>query len=171
MSSRRLSFANPDGDSDFTVETVRDIVKRAEVKLSALQAHRTFLRKRLRALHHLANTFAANGRSAALGFSRRNGSPETEQRSTSSELAPSQPSKASLNMRRACRIALMETEHATAEEILNRICNRGSMLLPGSADGLAVVTAELNQMLRDGEAAVLGSGTAECWKLNRRDGA
>lgn len=162
MSSRRLTFPDAEGLSDFTVETVRDIVKRAEAKLSSLQAHRTFLRKRLRALHHLANTFATTGTSAAGFFSRE----------SSKESAPvrNQLPETSINLRRACRIALIETEHATAEEILKRICSRGSMSFPDSEDGLAVVTAELNQMLNDGEADVVESETARCWKLNRKDG-
>src|SRR5258708_30275356 len=56
--SARANSLKPDDFSGATIEMIREMVKRAGAKLSSLQAHRTQIRRRIQALHHLSRTVA-----------------------------------------------------------------------------------------------------------------
>jgi hypothetical protein len=172
--SARANSLKPDDLSGATIEMIREMVKRAGAKLSSLQAHRTQIRRRIQALHHLSRTVAAEiavlpledcafaaGHSVKeqvlTGFGKRI---ERSERA----LQKSEPSA----MRRACRIALMETDGAEGcTQILQRITRRQSVSFKNQRDSLQEITAELNRMVVDGEAITFGAGDAQQWQLNR----
>jgi hypothetical protein len=174
--SARANSLKPDDFSGATIEMIREMAKRAGAKLSSLQAHRTQIRRRIQALHHLSRTVAVEiavspledcafgaGHSvkeqAPTGF-RKQGSIERNER----VLHKSEPSV----LRRACRIALMETDEAEfCTQILQRITRRQSVSFRSYGDSVPEVTAELNRMVAEGEAITLCTGHAQQWQLNR----
>jgi hypothetical protein len=166
----------PDDFSGATIEMIREMVTRAGAKLSSLQARRTQIRRRIQALHHLSRTVAAEiavspledcafaaGHSvkeqALTGFGKQ-GSIERNE----CVLHKSEPSA----LRRACRIALMETDEAECcTQILERITRRQSVSFRNNGEALQEVTAELTRMVAEGEAITLRARDAQHWQLNR----
>jgi hypothetical protein len=68
-------------------------------------------------------------------------------------------------MRRACRIALMETdEAATVDEIYLRIAQRGSFHFDNVYQAAATIRQTLNLMTEQGEALVVGTNPRPRWK-------
>jgi len=149
---------------------IREMVKRAGAKLSSLQAHRTQIRRRIQALHHLSSTVAAEIAVSPLeDFAFEAGHSVKEQGlagfgKQSSNEQKSEPSA----LRRACRIALMETDEAECgTQVLQRISWRQSVSFKNYGESLQEVTAELTRMAAEGEAITLRAGDAQQWQLNR----
>jgi hypothetical protein len=174
--SARANSLKPDDFSGATIEMIREMVKRAGAKLSSLQAHRTQIRRRIQALHHLSRTVAVEIAVSPLedcafeaGHSVKEQAPTEFRKQGSIErnervLHKSEPSA----LRRACRIALMETDEAECcTQILQRITRRQSVSFRSYSDSVPEVTAELNRMVAEGEAITLRTGDAQQWQLNR----
>lgn len=173
--SARANSLKPDDFSGATIEMIREMVKRAGAKLSSLQAHRTQIRRRIQALHHLSRTVAVEIASPLedcafeAGHSVKEQAPTEFRKQGSIErnervLHKSEPSA----LRRACRIALMETDEAECcTQILQRITRRQSVSFRSYSDSVPEVTAELNRMVAEGEAITLRTGDAQQWQLNR----
>jgi len=71
----------------------------------------------------------------------------------------------SLSLRRACRIALLETAEAIpAAEIRARILRRGSFLFLEPNSAVPAILAELNRMADDGEVCFSGAGHDCRWR-------
>jgi hypothetical protein len=71
-------------------------------------------------------------------------------------------------LRRACRIALMETQSAEcAEQILQRINRRQSVSFKSDEDPIGLVTEALHRMVKDDEVIVSRSEAVEQWGLSR----
>lgn len=175
--SARANSLKPDDFSGATVEMIREMVRRAEVKLSSLQARRTHIRRRIQALHHLSRTLAA-GIAVPL-FD--NCVPEVDRSANEEALTKCEKlgsigesgendlsNCGSSAVKRACRIALMESDEAECcTRILQRITRRESVSFTNHRDCMQEITAELNRMVAHGEAVTFGGGDAQLWQLNR----
>ena len=138
-------------------DMVRDLVRRAESKLAELEARKQYLRRRVQALRFLA-THAAQKRSA-----ERPDNLASDQVSSADDLNPyehevqrARPVEdlgtGATSLRRACRIALMESdEPQTSEQIYQRICKRGSLSFERPMDALHLLSAELDLMAKESE--------------------
>lgn len=158
---------------------IREMVKRAGAKLSSLQAHRTQIRRRIQALHHLSRTVAVEIAAPLLDdCASEEGQPakaeeeaftKCEKQDSIGELSENARRKSEPSaLRRACRIALMETDEAECcTQILQRITRRQSVSFRSYGDSVPEVTAELNRMVAEGEAVTLRTGDAQQWQLNR----
>ena len=131
-------------------DIVRDLVRRAESKLAELEARKQYLRRRLQALRFLA-VHAAENRS---GERQDNLAPPLSSSVTDATRAASgeDSGKVTTRLRRACRIALMESdEPQTSGQIYQRISKRGSLSFQSSIDPLHAISAELQLMVKDSE--------------------
>ena len=167
--SARSSSLSPNDLAGASVETVHEIVQRAAGKLSVLQARRTHIRKRIQALLHLSRALSEDA-----AISRSSRSEKVTIAIGSSRSAPLEGNvrldrtSASAGLRRACRIALIETDDAEcAEQILERIRKRNSVSLENLADPLAAIVVELNRMANEREACRYSEGEIERWQLRR----
>lgn len=163
--------------SEATIDIVREMVRRAETKLSVLQSRRTQIRRRIQALHYLSRAFATESirpLEKASGLESRCATEEqvreifdtrtrsVERRSAVLQIEPSV-------LRRACRIALMEIERAECSaQILQRIVRRGSVSFTNHGDPLEEVTSELHRMVAEGEAVASGSGDVQEWQRSSK---
>src|SRR5262249_46203720 len=131
-------------------DIVRDLVRRAESKLAELESRKQYLRRRVQALRFLASHNAENP------------SPERQENvapplSTSGHdldrtASDHASGKGTTRLRRACRIALMESDAPqTTREIYQRILKRGSLLFQSPIDPLPVISAELELMAKESE--------------------
>lgn len=79
--------------------------------------------------------------------------------------------KQNLSLRRACRIALLETEEAIpAKEIRARIVRRGSYAFMEPNCAVTSILAELNRMAKDGEVCYSGADHDCRWqRMSRTD--
>ena len=181
---------SPDGSTAEALGSTHQLVSRAESKLVGLHANRSQLRKRIRALHYLLKTlktmFPPSGSSdPALrqpthksAFNRD----ESFEVETISDRAvtsgtgtntmmtsPPTVTGVSTELRRACRIALMESDRAQdCEQILQRIHRRESLCIEGFRDPQIAIAQELRNMLADGE--VIQKDDTQLWQLNRASG-
>jgi hypothetical protein len=73
-----------------------------------------------------------------------------------------------LDLRRACRIALLESfEMMSGKEVYSRIVRRGSFLFTKSESANSAVVRELNCLVREGAAHSLKNGNECSWALLR----
>ena len=148
--------------SGATMETIRNLVNQAERKLEDLQERRATLRKRIQALRLLGKAFAGPGERAPEAADRHTRTMEPTEAEN-----PRAERKAPNSLRRACRIALMESEQPQSDaQILERIRNRQSAAFAGS-DPLNAVVSELDKMVSEGESQLVGSGVLRRWQLKR----
>jgi hypothetical protein len=173
----RANSLEPDDLSGATLEMVREMVRRAEAKLSSLQSRRTQIRRRIQALHHLSRTVAA-GKSAPLLNDCRSQTDEPAKEQVLKKREgqsfideprenTSRESESSA-LRRACRIALMESDAAECcVQILQRITRRESVSFKNHGDPTQEIISELNRMVAHSEAITFGAGDAQLWQLNR----
>jgi hypothetical protein len=69
------------------------------------------------------------------------------------------------SMRRACRIALMESEEAaTVDEIYSRITHRESFYFDNAYQAAAAIRQTLNLMTEQGEILVVETNSCPRWK-------
>lgn len=74
------------------------------------------------------------------------------------------------NLRRACRIALLEAvQPESTDEILRRIERRSSYTFAAHVDALAAVAGELRMMRESGEACLQERGSTCFWELQRNE--
>ena len=167
------------------LEVTHQLARRAETTLFGLHANRSQLRKRIRALHYLlktldtvlstCNSSAADLYPAAREAEYHDELPGTEKNSdaaltsgTRSMEIAGKPSVTvvSAALRRACRIALMESDRPQGcEQILQRIRRRESVCIEKFYDPKTVIAQELRKMLADGE--VVQKKPSRLWQLNR----
>jgi hypothetical protein len=138
-------------------DMVRDLVRRAESKLAELEARKQYLRRRVQALRFLA-THGAQKRPAKRPHNLASDqvSPAHDLNRSEHEvqraLSDRDSGAGTTTLRRACRIALMESdEPQTSEQIYQRICKRGSLSFQRSMDALPVLSAELDLMAKESE--------------------
>jgi hypothetical protein len=158
-----------------TLEVVLDIVKRAETKLSVLEAQRIHVLRRIHALRYLAEMAARQEqRRPDLIVSRRTLAIVPKKRLESTRAnhqqhAASRDHKSSSNLRRACRIALMESEGSQSSlQILERITKRESFTFGNYRDPQEAISQELNQMADEGEVVRLDVARTQCWEWKRK---
>jgi DNA repair exonuclease SbcCD ATPase subunit len=169
--SARSNSLKPDTFYDAPIETIREMVKRAEAKLHALNSRRADIRRRIQALHHLSITFAVDPVYAASRDLEAAAKPVKERADAvvdkkSFSVTGRQAEMSAL--RRACRIALMETQSAAcAEQILQRINRRQSVSFKSDEDRIRLVTEALQRMAKDDEVIVSISAGVEQWGLSR----
>jgi hypothetical protein len=163
-----------------------DLVRRAETKLVGLHVNRSQLRRRIRALHYLLRTLdtklslskltapALHPEAGKSNFNHDERS-KLERHSGTADISPfgsmnttivSAVIGVSTELRRACRIALMESDRPQpCEQILQRIRRRESVCIDGFPDPEIAVAQELRAMLADGE--VISKKDNQLWQLNR----
>lgn len=169
------------------LELTHDLVQRAETKLISLQTNRSQLRRRIRALHYLLKTLHTNFSALdspdpvldPVGEVSRFNQDESSRLVSDSDtgIEPSIRSNEetitappqigiSTELRRACRIALMESDRPQdCKQILQRIRRRNSVCLEGFHDPLMAIAEELGRMMADGEVFKRQDG--QLWQLNR----
>ena len=142
-------MSHKDAELSQTVpDIVRDLVRRAESKLAELEARKQYLRRRVQALRFLASH-------------NRENQPAERQEHVVPHLASSdhergrsdhESGKGPTGLRRACRIALLESDAPqTSQEIYGRISKRGSLLFQASTDPVYVISSELELMAKESE--------------------
>lgn len=176
-----------DAGSREGLEVTHQLVRRAEAKLVGLHSNRSQLRRRIRALHYLLKTLETmfssfdssdQGLHAPAQESKFNHDESSEfeknsdtavnSRTVVREKAISNPGveENPTELRRACRIALMESDRPQCcEQILQRIRRRESVCVDGFDDPVIAIAQELSEMLTDGE--VISNKNNELWQLNR----
>lgn len=181
------SASPKNGSGAGDLEVTHDLVKRAEAKLIGLHANRSQLRRRIRALHYLLKTLdtecslsksmdqlshPAAGESKInhderSGFERDSDSAATASIATKETTAGAAAlTGVSSELRRACRIALMESDRPQCcEQLLQRIRRRESVCVQGFHDPMIAIAQELRKMLADGE--VIQKKDNQFWQLNR----
>lgn len=131
-----------DAEPQAIPDMVRDLVRRAESKLEELETRRQHLRRRVQALRFLSTRSAENR-----GAERSDHFAPNRSGSSARDLG-----KLKTRLRRACRIALLESDKPqTAAEIYQRISTRGSLSFQSSTDPLQVLSAELELMAKECE--------------------
>lgn len=179
-----------DRSTDRGLEVTHQLVRRAETKLVGLHAHRSQLRSRIRALHYLLKTLETAFSSSdspdpglydatkksrlklddSSEFERNSDSP-VPSRTGSKQImtGPAALTQFSIPLRRACRIALMESDRPQGcDQILQRIRRRESVSIEGFRDPTIAILEELRKMLADGE--VIQKKNCQLWQLNRDSG-
>ena len=150
-----------------------------------LHASRLQLRRRIKALHYLLKTIdvelTKSKPTAPLSQlpTRESAFNPSERRESNSETGATSPIRTkepatstvtvapdSTELRRACRIALIESDRPqSCEQILQRIRRRESVCIEDFQDPLNAITKELGEMLADGE--VIQKTNDQLWQLNR----
>lgn len=169
------------------MELTEDLVKLAEAKLVGLHASRSQLRRRIRALHYLLKTLDTEcslskstdppshpgAGESKIDHDERSGFERESDAAATSSIATEETTSGALavtgvstELRRACRIALMESDHPQCcEQILQRIRRRESVCVQGFHDPMIEIAQELRKMLADGE--VTQKRDNQFWQLNR----
>lgn len=120
---------------------VFEVLKAASVELRELRDRHTQLTKRIRTLR---STMAA-----LHNLQHHRSSTQPSSRQTKPEIANAEPDE---ELRRACRIALMESsEGLTKDEVFARIVRRGSYRFADIVSAKLAIRAELNSMVQEGE--------------------
>jgi hypothetical protein len=179
-----------DGSTAGGLEVTHHLARRAETKLVGLHTNRSQLRKRIRALHYLLKTLKTvfspsespdpglNHRAQksrfnhdeSSEFERNSDTPVTSRTESRETMTGGRVmTEVSTELRRACRIALMESDRPQAcEQILQRIHRRESVYIAGFHDPMIAIAQELRKMLADGE--VIQKKDGQLWQLNRDPG-
>lgn len=169
------------------LRVTHDLVKQAEAKLVALHSNRSQLGRRIKALRYLLkaiDTECVHSRptelhlhpeavKSTINYHERS---KCEMDSKTAAISPIATKEArvagpaltevSTKLRRACRIALMESDRPQyCEQILERIHRRESVCIQGFRDPVIAVAQELRAMLADGE--VIQKTNKQLWQLNR----
>jgi hypothetical protein len=176
-----------DGFTGQGLDVTHQLVRRAETKLVGLHANRSQLRRRIRALHYLLKTLETElspvaspdpGFYATAQESRFNRDESSDfERDSNTAVTPTGSKETtsasavigvSNELRRACRIALMESDQPQCcEQILQRIRRRESACVEGFHDLVVAIAQELCKMLADGEVTQKDN---HLWQLNRDSG-
>lgn len=136
-------------------EPVREFVRVAEAKLGQLQTRKEHIRSRMQALRYLAKHAEgrrphrmANPSSASCQFSPGNAAPEATEQAKLQSPTFHNPEK----LRRACRIALLESDTPqSCAEVYQRIRKRGSLSFDGYDNVLQLLADQLNSMSENSE--------------------
>ena len=144
--------------------SIGDVVQRAEAKLALLQAKRQHIRRRLQALRYLTNH--AEERVDEVPPKKYATRPtrtgdHAQDTITRSKYLP-QISDSQSRLRRACRIALLESQRPqNCVEICQRINRRGSWSFASYTDALEIIATHLQAMVEDAEilCSVVGGET------------
>lgn len=140
-------------------QSIAQLTKLLQSELSDLSQQDDALRKLTRGLSLLLRTLSKDTGGEVLGTRVRESltplvrTPEWSRR------------KITNRMRRACRIALLETdEAATVDEIYLRIAQRGSFHFDNVYQASAAIRQMLNLMTKQGEALVVDTNPRPRWK-------
>jgi hypothetical protein len=139
-------------------------IREAEVRLLDLKHKQACLRSRI---------LKICGSSQGLGESRKPKVPFLATLAENSQFLPSQIARPcvirrSTKLRRACRIALFETETPeTALQIVARIIARNSYLFPEGIDAASAVVPELQRLVLQGQAYFTSRSGIRSWGWQR----
>jgi hypothetical protein len=137
----------------------RELTKRVASKLADLQARKADILKKMQRLRYLADNLAGR---------RRTAQPEPALTEQSSSVEARRPRAGNGKLRRACRIALMETDGAqSSSQIYDRIQKRGSACFEEYRDPMGSLVDELESMVRKGEVLCSHAEQGNLWKLKR----
>lgn len=153
-------------------QSVAQLTKLLQSELFDLSQQDEALRKLTRGLNLLLRTLpkdtggGISGTRVAESLATLVRTPEQSTPRISNFRVPSsKPSAANKRMRRACRIALMETdEAATVDEIYLRIVQRESFHFDNVYQAAVAIRRTLNLMAEQGEALVADTNPRPRWK-------
>jgi hypothetical protein len=155
--------------------SVATVLQLVTVELQQLLVRRDEVTKRIRSLHTAVNAleeFAAHTRSstAAIPLGTMKEKPSLPEMSTPN--STESMNDASPRLRRACRIALLETDKPLSEqEIYARIIRRGSFSFVNADSAFPAILRELTGMAEVGEVRCFpsGSGSNKTWQQMSRE--
>jgi len=164
--------------SDHSAQTavhgsVATVVQLVTVELKELLVRREEVAKRIRSLYTAVNAleqFAARSRSnaAAVPLGTMKEKPSLPEMSTANSTEPMDDE--SPRLRRACRIALLETDEPLSEnEIYARILRRGSFSFANADSVCPAILRELTGMAKIGEVRCFASGSNKTWQQMSRE--
>ncbi len=160
-------------------QSVDQLTKLLQNELYDLSQQDDALRRVARGLSHLLRTLPKDGSVGVLGTRVRESltplmqTPERSRREVNNFPARgSKMSAAKSRMRRACRIALLETdEPATVDEIYSRIAQRESFSFANAYQATAAIRQTLNLMTAQGEALIVDTNPRPRWKRVNDEGS
>jgi len=143
---------------------VREVVQRAEAKLAQLQARKKHIHSRMQALRYLVTHAEANyGRAAESPVVHT----DAVQENASTPVERYRLQRQS-RLRRACRIALMETDQPqSCAEIYERIQKRGSMSFDLNDNALQILSVQLKAMATNSEVVCSVANGETRWQWKR----
>jgi hypothetical protein len=158
--------------SQQSVQSVTQLTKLLQSELSDLSQQDEALRKLARGLNLLLRTLPKDTQEGTPGIRMMESliplarTPEQSRPEINNfHLLSAKAGAANKRMRRACRIALMETdEAATVDEIYLRIVQRGSFHFDNVYQAAAAIRQTLNLMTAQGEALVVDTNPGRRWK-------
>ena len=186
---RALETRKPKELSPASRHVAEEFVKRAQTRLADLETRREELRGRISFLQYLFKLFT--GRAPAVNPPKRSadrlraGDHPREARHSQwmnvgkslERLSPTNLhgngtipvlNRTFTELRRACRIALMESDRPqSCDQIVQRIRRRESVPLGRFADPGDEVRQELHKMVEDHEVVLNEASGTELWQLNR----
>jgi hypothetical protein len=147
------------------------VIQRAEKHLSELEAQRAFLLERIKKLQQVTSRLlmlrASLAAQSVIRDEIRALKKETSYKQGDEHWVPSQDAFGVQNLRRACRIALMEAGRpASAADILKRIRKRGSYSFSVAIDAMQAIVRELNFMAAHGEVCCHDGQGNRLWQRN-----
>lgn len=135
---------------------VLEVLRAAGLELRELRDQQVQVTKRIRTLR---STMAA-----LQNLQHGQHEPSTEVESSSGKHQVSS-SESDEELRRACRIAMLESvDGLTKDEVFARIVRRGSYHFADIVSAKAALRAELNSMVRDGELECESDESGSKWK-------
>jgi hypothetical protein len=147
------------------------LVTQMQKELDSLVARQRELTRRIRSVHRvvrglreIATARAANPLHARPQPSTDDGTIASPCLSQTSGIGAA-PVAVSIDLQRACRIALMEAETAVSlEEICERIVRRGSFSFGDTDHARLLLSRALNTMTKAGETRLLENGPSPHWE-------
>ena len=146
------------------------LVSQMEKELHSLVARQQELTRHIRSVHRVVRGLREMGSTRAVNSLDARPQPPTDEGSMASHQAQTSRIGAasvavSVDLQRACRIALMEAQTAVSlEEIYERIVRRGSFSFVDIDQARLPLSRVLSVMIGDGETRLLDNGPSERWE-------
>jgi hypothetical protein len=169
-----VDMASSDHSAQTAVHgSVTAVLQLVNVELQQLLVRREEVAKRIRSLYTAVNAlkeFAARPVSCTVGPACKT----MREKPNLPEMSIANPTEsmddASLRLRRACRIALLETDEPLSEqEICTRILRRGSFSFVKADLACPAILQELTAMTEAGEICCFLSGSSKKWQQILRE--
>jgi hypothetical protein len=170
-----LAMASSDhsGQTAVVRGSVTAVLQLVSVELLQLLVRREELAKRIRSLYTAVKSleeFAAHPPSNVAAVARKTMKEKPNPPEMSIANPPESMDGASLRLRRACRIALLEADEPLSEqEIYERILRRGSFSFASADLACPAVLQELTAMAETGEIHCFRSGSNKRWRQISRE--
>jgi len=160
--------------------SVSEVLKIASTELRELRAHYRTVTQRIRKLRIVVDALRElGGHSVAFEMESKKPSSEhaldrrssvttvPEEKFRQENKTPRKIRRPSPDLRRACRIALLEKfESVSIEEVYQRIVRRGSFAFANADRAMPAIVEELNALANDGELRRIEAASGMSWQRN-----